>query len=88
MRVEFKSSFGKDLRQIKDLAVRQRIREAVGRVEQAAHLQQIGNLHKLYGEGPDYRLRVGDYRVGIRLEGDVLIFVRCLHRKDMYRYFP
>jgi mRNA interferase RelE/StbE len=35
-----------------------------------------------------YRVRIGDYRIGLELAGDELIFVRCLHRKEIYRYFP
>jgi mRNA interferase RelE/StbE len=31
---------------------------------------------------------VGDYRIGISVEGDEVEFVRCLHRRDIYRYFP
>ncbi|GIK72728.1 MAG: hypothetical protein BroJett021_17160 [Chloroflexota bacterium] len=35
-----------------------------------------------------YRIRVGDYRLGLALEGDTVILVRFLHRKEIYRYFP
>ena len=35
-----------------------------------------------------FRIRIGDFRIGLRLENDTLIFVRCLNRKDIYRYFP
>lgn len=47
------------------------------------------DLKKLSGgRGAYYRIRVGDYRLGLEVEGDVVVFVRCLHRRDMYRYFP
>ena len=35
-----------------------------------------------------FRVRIGDFRVGIRLENEALIFIRCLNRKDIYRYSP
>ncbi len=35
-----------------------------------------------------YRIRVGDYRIGVEVVGDEILFVRILHRKDIYRYFP
>ncbi|MCC5620529.1 type II toxin-antitoxin system RelE/ParE family toxin [Nostoc sp. CHAB 5715] len=33
-------------------------------------------------------MRVGDYRIGFTVAGDTITFVRVLHRKDIYRYFP
>ena len=57
-------------------------------VEQAQHLGQVANLKKLRGGGNYYRIRVGDYRIGLIVEGDAVTFVRFLHRKDIYRYFP
>ncbi|MGA9351150.1 MAG: type II toxin-antitoxin system RelE/ParE family toxin [Anaerolineae bacterium] len=35
-----------------------------------------------------YRIRLGDYRIGIEVLEDKVILVRILHRKDIYRYFP
>jgi mRNA interferase RelE/StbE len=35
-----------------------------------------------------YRIRLGDYRIGLELVGDELIFTRFLHRKEVYKYFP
>ncbi len=40
------------------------------------------------GESSYYRIRFGDYRIGIKIEDDLVIFIRALHRKDIYRYFP
>jgi mRNA-degrading endonuclease RelE of RelBE toxin-antitoxin system len=31
---------------------------------------------------------VGDYRVGFVFEHGAVTFVRCLDRKEIYRYFP
>ena len=46
------------------------------------------NLKKLKGAGGYFRLRLGDYRVGIALEQETVVFVRFLNRKDIYKYFP
>ena len=35
-----------------------------------------------------YRIRIGDYRIGIKGEGDVIVLMRVMHRKDIYRVFP
>ena len=59
--------------------------------EEAPELNSIaasGKIEKLKGFKNYYKVRFGDYRVGLRLEGDTLIFERVLHRKDIYRVFP
>lgn len=32
--------------------------------------------------------KFGNYRIGIKIINDVLIFERILHRKDIYKYYP
>ena len=88
MTVRFKESFVRDLRAIKDKGLLTRVRELIELVEQAQHLGQVANLKKLRGGGNYYRIRVGDYRIGLIVEDDTVTFVRFLHRKDTYRYFP
>ena len=31
---------------------------------------------------------MGDYRLGITMEGDVAVLVRFLNRREIYRFFP
>jgi mRNA interferase RelE/StbE len=88
MKAEFKASFAKDLRGIKDNALLARIKEAIEQVEQVTDLQQLSHLKKLKGDANYYRLRVGEYRLGITIDGDTVTFVRCLNGKEIYRYFP
>lgn len=44
-----------------------------------------GDVKKLTGFTPEYRLRVGDYRVLFELEGSVVFIYRVLHRREAYR---
>ena len=88
MRVEFKESFAKDLKGIKDKGILKRVKELIEAVERVDSLVEMPNLKKLKGGGNYFRLRVGDYRVGISLEDDTVILVRFLNRKDIYKYFP
>ena len=48
----------------------------------------IGKMEKLKGYQNFYKVRFGNYRLGVKLEGETLILERVLHRKDIYRYFP
>ena len=86
--VRFQASFAKDLRALKDKALLERIKELILSVEAAQSLAEVPNLKKLHGGGGFYRVRIGDYRVGLAMEEEVIAFVRVLHRREVYRYFP
>jgi mRNA interferase RelE/StbE len=88
VKAEYRASFAKDLRKIKDKAVLERIKQAIEQVESSQSQQEITNIKKLRGGTGYYRIRVGDYRIGIIFEEDKVIFVRCLNRKEIYQYFP
>jgi mRNA interferase RelE/StbE len=88
MNVVFRHSFLKDLRKINDQGVLRRIRQTIEIIEAAQSLQTLPNLKKMSGADDFYRIRIGDYRIGIALEGTSIEFVRCLHRREIYRYFP
>jgi mRNA interferase RelE/StbE len=88
LNLEFRKSFRRDLKRIQDPALLKRIRAAIVGAEQAKNLGEIENLRKLRGTEGYYRVRIGQYRLGLIVEGNTIIFVRCLHRKDVYRYFP
>ena len=88
MTVEFKGSFLKDLRKIKDAAVRSRVAAVIVAVEAAESLQEIAAGKKLQGGDNYYRIRVGDFRLGLSVEDDGVKIVRFLSRGDIYKHFP
>ena len=88
MKVEFRNSFARDLKQINDKALLRRVREVIEEVERAKTLTEVSNLKKLKGRSDYYRIRIRDYRIGITLASGALLFVRVLNRRDIYRYFP
>ncbi|MFQ5717196.1 MAG: type II toxin-antitoxin system RelE/ParE family toxin [Nitrospinales bacterium] len=88
MKVDFKRSFDRDLKRIKSVPIKNQVKKIIESVEEAQHLQEIKNIKKLGSGNRYYRIRIGDYRVGLSLENDIMTFVRFLHRKELYRYFP
>ena len=88
MKTEFKSSFAKDLRSIKNQTIDKRVAELIEMVEEAADQGAIPHLKKLRESVMYYRVRLGEYRVGLTIKSGVVTFVRCLHRKEICRYFP
>jgi mRNA interferase RelE/StbE len=51
-------------------------------------VSDIVNIKKLSGFKYHYRIRIGNYRVGIVIKNNEVIFERFLHRKDIYKYYP
>jgi mRNA-degrading endonuclease RelE of RelBE toxin-antitoxin system len=82
-------SFIKDLKALKSTPVFESVKSLVfDEIPSYSSLDEISNLKKLKDADSTYRIRVGDYRVGFTVVGDIVTFVRVLHRKDIYCYFP
>jgi mRNA interferase RelE/StbE len=88
MDVEFLEKFGKDLDKIRQGFVKDAVRKVIIRVEQASNLNEIPHLKKLSGFKSAYRIRVGDYRIGIFVDDNKVQFARVADRKDIYKVFP
>lgn len=88
MNTQFREIFDEDLSAINDASVLRRIKKAIEQIEAARTFQEIPNLKRLEAKGKYYRIRVGDYRMGFVFEQGAVTFVRCLNRKEIYRYFP
>ena len=88
MRTAFRKSFLRDVKKLKDPAVRDRVRAVIEAVEAAGSLSDLPDLRKMSGASGYYRVRVGGYRIGLAVAGEEVEFVRVLDRKDIYRYFP
>ena len=87
MNVEFEESFERDLLSMQE-QLRKRVRAAIVEVQNAPTQASIRNVKKLKSSRIHYRIRVGNYRIGVEIERGTVTFVRCLHRKEIYRYFP
>jgi len=65
MKSEFKASFLKAIRKIRDNQLKTDIVNAILNVESAENIKQINGLKKLTGYKQYYRIRIGNYRIGI-----------------------
>ena len=83
MTATFRTSFLRDVRKIRDPILLARIRAAIETVEAADDLRNVSDLKKLSGSSGFYRVRVGDYRIGVAIEDETVEFVRVLHRRDI-----
>ena len=88
MEVTFDKSFSKSLDKINDKIVLKRIEKVILQCEKAAELNQISNLKKMVGFKNYYRIKSGDYRIGVEITDQIIDFIIIAHRKDIYNRFP
>lgn len=88
MNIIFEQCFAKELRKLRDEKLLAKIKAIIIECKDAESLTEIRHLKKLQGYDTFYRIRVGDYRIGIEYTAGKLVFTRILHRKDIYKNFP
>jgi mRNA interferase RelE/StbE len=88
MKVLFNKTFLKELSNIPS-KTRAKIEKLVfEEIQQYPNVNQIPSIKKLAGYNHYYRIRIGDYRIGLKVDQDNLTFERVLHRKEIYKRFP
>ena len=89
MKVIFDRSFDKSLDKISDRNLKQHVEKVILQIEAVSKIEVVSNVKKMRGYKSYYRIRVGDYRIGLELENtSTLRFIIVAHRKDIYRLFP
>jgi mRNA interferase RelE/StbE len=88
MEVLFLKKFSKDLDKIKKPKYLKSIVEVIELVKSVESLEEVSGVKKLTGFEDAFRIRSGNYRIGVFVEGDVVQFARVAHRKDIYKIFP
>jgi len=88
VKTEFKASFLKCIHKIADINLKAKIIECIQNVELSDNIKQINDLKKLKGHKSFYRIKLGDYRIGVKIDSEVVVFVTVAHRKDIYKLFP
>ena len=88
MEIEYAPSFERDLRRARNSELRARTERLIESIRAAPSLTTVPGLARVTGPGRHYRFRLGDYRLGVALDGDTVVLIRLLHRREIYRYFP
>jgi mRNA interferase RelE/StbE len=88
MIVKVDKTFEKDTNKIKDKKLLYDIADCIEALQLAQNIKSIKNIKKLRGINSFYRIRIGDYRIGLEIKNETVELIRFLHRKDIYKYFP
>lgn len=90
MKVFFKKSFIKDFQRLPE-RIKNNVRTiCLSIFPKIKSLREFNDypLRKLRGFNCYYRIKLNDFRIGFKKSNSEIIFMRILHRKDIYKYFP
>jgi len=89
MIVRIDKEFQKDTSKINDAKLKRSIIEVIESIQKAENLSSITNLKKLTGFKDCYRIKLGNYRIGLEHTKDnEIVLIRFLDRKEIYRKWP
>ena len=88
MKVEYHKSFERDLRRVRDQALLVRVKVVLLELESLEALESISGVKAMKGHSEYFRIRIADYRLGLRRTASGLRIIRFLSRGDIYRKFP
>lgn len=88
-KVEYTKRFLKELAAL-PIAIQTRVEPIVFQALEAENPFGLGYLEKMKGYDDKYKIRVGDYRIGVTVDRatNTLLCERLAHRRDIYRVFP
>ena len=86
MIVRIDKSFQKDVADILDKGLKERILLEVTTLQHAVSLSSLPCLKKLSGYKDLYR--ISDYRIGLKYINEELLLIRFLRRKEVYKKWP
>jgi len=78
----------KDVNKIKNDKLKSKLFDIISDLKLADNLSEIRNAKAMSGHPDAYRIRVGDYRLGIFYADKTVTIARFLKRNDIYNLFP
>jgi len=88
MKVEVQKSFEKDITKVKQRELAIKVLAVINSLKTYQKLSEIPKLKKINANDNYYRIRIGEYRIGLKVDNETLILLRFMNRKDIYKYFP
>ncbi|NTW34400.1 MAG: type II toxin-antitoxin system RelE/ParE family toxin [Bacteroidetes bacterium] len=89
MNVEFTKHFRKEFHHLSNIGnLAELVNNSIENILNAKTVSEIKNLKKMSGYKDYYRLRIGSYRIGVKILNSTVIFSVFDHRKDIYKRFP
>jgi len=89
MELLYGKNFSKDLDAIRhETKIKEQLLKLIETIKTSESLTNLKGVRKIEGYQAYFRIKVGDYRLGIKVKQNTVEIIRFLHRKDIYRRFP
>ena len=88
MKVEYSKKFLKQLAAVPS-DIRSNIESFVfEELVSASSIYEMGKVEKMKGYDGVYKVRFGNYRLGLVIENEIIIVKSVMHRREIYKFFP
>lgn len=90
MKIEFDSKFYKSINKLNlNKEFKSKLKDIIIEIENKDQINDVNNLIKLKGFKYYYRIRLNDYRIGLKkINESTIKLILIAHRKDIYNIFP
>ncbi len=88
MKVEYSKKFLKQLATVPS-DIRSKIENFVfEELLSASSIYEMGKIEKMKGYEDFYKVRFGNYRLGLVIENEIITVKTVMHRREIYKFFP
>ncbi len=88
MKIEYRKNFLKELSKLPAKYAKIIEQFIFDDLPNYSSLSDIGKVEKMTGYKNYFKIRFGNYRVGIKKENDYIIVETVKHRREIYKFFP
>ena len=89
MEVLYGKRFSKDLEGLRhEKKIRADLLKLIEEIKEIESLNDLKEVRKIAGYQDYFRIKVSDYRLGLKMTKNRIELLRFLHRKDIYKKFP
>lgn len=88
MKVEYRSSFLKDIKKIQSKNTLNLIKSVIENCKSASNIGEINHCEALQSRGKFFKLKYGQYRFGVFIDNGIVEFLKFGTRQNFYDDFP
>ncbi len=91
MKISYSKQALKEIEGLRDPVAVKGLVRAIRILEEVENLHSLAQVKALAGGGGYFRMRIGNYRMGMRMAdeaNDGVLLLRVMHRREIYRHFP
>lgn len=88
MIIQYNRKFKKDLDRLNEKKIKATLKAVIQELKEKPNLAEVKGVKKIAGHPTAYRLRIGNYRLGLYYHEGIVSLQRFVKRNDIYKIFP